>query len=243
METRKVQKGTKIMGQSTVATFPLGKHSFIAEYHNAISPATCSDLISHLSEDFQLIFNEGPTIGGVNKSIKNSMDTSFMDPVIYNPEKMPHIGIYQNFEATIANAVWSCLTSYIEHYPTLWSAPNIVTTGHRIQRYYKNGGFYREHCDGFPWDASLDRQENRIRILAIVVYLNTVEDGGGTVFPLHNYTAQAEVGKIVIFPTTWMFPHMGGVPHSNDKWIVSSFVLCDSDWSQQKDEIVNHITK
>lgn len=229
------------MGHETVARFPLGKEGFIAEYDNAINSSVCGDLISHLSEDFQKVFTPGPTIGGINLAVKNCMDTSFMDPELYNNELMPHLHIYQDFQSHITSSIWTCLTDYIQHYSTLWSAPNVTTTGQRIQRYYKNYGYYREHCDGMPWDSISDKQEGKIRILAIVAYLNTVEDGGGTSFPLHNYTASAEVGKVVIFPTTWMFPHRGDVPYSNDKWIISSFVLSDVHKYNESEKIVNRI--
>lgn len=229
------------MGQETVARFPLGKAGFIAEYDNAISPSICSDLISHLSEDFQSLFSPGPTIGGFNPAVKNCMDTSFMDPELYNEEKMAHLHLYQDFQSHITSSIWSCLTNYIQHYSTLWSAPGVVTTGHRVQRYYKNHGYYREHCDAMPWDSMTDKQDGKVRILAIVAYLNTVEDGGGTSFPMHNYTSAAEAGKVVIFPTTWMFPHIGSVPHSSDKWIISSFVLSDVHKEVDNQKIVNRI--
>lgn len=241
METRKIQKGAKSVGYETVAKFPLGKENFIAEYSNAIDPSVCSDLVSHLSEDFQTLFSPGPTIGGLNLAMKNCMDTSFMDPALYNDETMAHIGLYRGFEQHLTSSIWSCLTDYIQQYPTLWSAPEVVTTGHRIQRYYKNSGYYREHCDAMPWDSVIGNQEGKVRILAIVAYLNTVENGGGTKFPLHGYTSEAEIGKVAIFPTTWMFPHMGTVPHSSDKWIVSSFVLCDTFKENLSNKIVNKI--
>lgn len=210
------------MGQVN-PNIPLGLSSGIIEYPNAIDESICRELISYLSQDFKDVFAPGPTLGGIMESMKRSMDTSFMNPDQYTPDRMPHLGVYQKINAIIHDTIWSCISDYIQHYRHLWTIPSCSITGARIQRYYKNYGYYREHCDGMPWDSDFDGNGN-IRILAVVAYLNTVSDGGGTNFPLHNYTASAEVGKIVVFPTTWQYPHLGTVPYSEDKWIISSFV-------------------
>ena len=202
---------------------PLGLSSGIIEYPNAIDAEVCNELVLHLAQDFDKLFEPGPTIGGYMPSMKKSMDTSFMNPDQYNRDAMPYFNIYQKIDLIIYDALWSCISDYIQRYTHLWPMPECTTTGFRVQRYFKNYGYYREHCDGMPWDSDFDGSGN-IRILAAVIYLNTVKDGGGTHFPLHEYTSHAEVGKIVLFPTTWQYPHLGTVPYSEDKWIISSFI-------------------
>ena len=211
------------MGQIN-ASFPLGKDIAIAEYKNALDADKCAQLVSCLTEDFNTLFELGPTVGGYNPLMKNCMDTSFMNAEQYTPD-LKYFRIYSSICEEFNNDVWSCVADYVEHYQDLWSAPGLHCTGFRIQRYERNVGFYRRHCDAQPW-FPIDDGTNSARILAVIVYLNTVEEGGGTSFPEHGLITKAEVGKVVIFPTTWLYPHQGMVPLSNDKWIISQFINC-----------------
>jgi hypothetical protein len=204
--------------------FPLGLVSGIAEYKNVLDAELCKELVSCLTEDFNTLFSAGPTLGGYNPYMKRCMDTSFMNDEQYTPE-LRHYKKYFEICSSFDTIVWSCVADYIEQYRELWQAPNVQSTGFRIQRYERNAGYYRQHCDAVPWiethgDSSIKR------ILAVVVYLNTVQDGGGTRFPMHELTVNAEVGKVVVFPTTWQYPHQGLVPLSSDKWIISEFINC-----------------
>lgn len=204
--------------------FPLGMATGIAEYRNVLDVKMCNELVACLAEDFEKLFSTGPTVGGYNPFMKMCMDTSFMNTEQYSPD-LKYYRTYSEICNSFNTSVWSCVADYIEQYRELWQAPNIHCTGFRIQRYERNVGYYRWHCDAVPW-SPINDGTNSVRILAVVVYLNTVEDGGGTHFPLHNLTTSAEIGKVVIFPTTWQYPHQGLVPLSNDKWMISQFINC-----------------
>ena len=205
-------------------TFPLGKSSGVAEIHNALPLDFCTNLVSMLTEDFDNLFFQGGTIGGLNTHMKLCKDSEFLNPAFYNPEKTRYMYEYSGAEGTILQTMHESLSAYIQEFPQLWNMPNSFFTGIRIQRYQKNLGYYREHSDGMPWDFFYPEPNNRMRVLAFVIYLNTVEVGGGTRFPMHDYDSNAVAGKVLLFPTSWMYPHMGLVPHSSDKWIISSFV-------------------
>jgi hypothetical protein len=69
------------------------------------------------------------------------------------------------------------------------------------------------------------------------MYLNTIERGGETFFPLHDLKIKATAGTISLFPAAWTHPHTSCVPISSDKWIVSSFIL-----SSQRQPVVNEKT-
>jgi hypothetical protein len=58
----------------------------------------------------------------------------------------------------------------------------------------------------------------------MVIYLNDVEYGGETNFPLHEVAVTPKAGRIVFFPATWTHLHESRVPISSDKWIISSFI-------------------
>jgi hypothetical protein len=56
-------------------------------------------------------------------------------------------------------------------------------------------------------------------------YLNDVAEGGETEFPDLRIKVQARTGRLLMFPPYWMFQHAGLAPVSNDKYIVSTYML------------------
>jgi hypothetical protein len=62
------------------------------------------------------------------------------------------------------------------------------------------------------------------RALSVVVYLNDVDQGGETDFPLQELKVKPKSGRICIFPSNFTHPHSGNPSLSNDKWIISTFL-------------------
>ena len=60
------------------------------------------------------------------------------------------------------------------------------------------------------------------RALAFLFYLN--DNGGNTLFPLHDLNIQPVSGRVVVFPPTWEYPHQGLSPKSNPKYIMSTYI-------------------
>lgn len=64
---------------------------------------------------------------------------------------------------------------------------------------YKEGQFYERHHDYIELD--MERPAG-VRMLTVFLYLNTVEKGGGTNFPLvKNVTVQPKMGRAVLWPS------------------------------------------
>lgn len=85
-------------------------------------------------------------------------------------------------------------------------------------KYTKNQGKFSYHNDFY-----VDESQQKYRILNYMWYLNDVTEGGETEF-FGSYRIKPEAGKIVIFPSEWMFPHCGKVPVSSDKHIITGWV-------------------
>lgn len=61
---------------------------------------------------------------------------------------------------------------------------------------------YRPHFDG--WDMNTEKGKQRTakggqRLVTALIYLNEVDDGGGTIFPKLDYEVEARPGRMVIF--------------------------------------------
>ena len=63
------------------------------------------------------------------------------------------------------------------------------------------------------------------RYLVFLWYLNDVEVGGETAFPVLETAIQPKAGRLVMFPPFWMFQHEGKPPISRDKYIFSTYFL------------------
>jgi len=92
---------------------------------------------------------------------------------------------------------------------------NINCTGFQIQKYEKDDHFYW-HTDDAP-DSK--------RLLAFIIYLNTVPDeNDGTTDFLNGKSIQPEEGSILIFPATWSYVHRGKALKSGKKYIITGFI-------------------
>jgi hypothetical protein len=197
----------------TIIDFPHDKSSGIAVVSNAIPQKVCTELVEECILHFSEKFYEGPTLGGLNRNIKNCMDFNFNET---------HGPNFKKLKEQIDIGLSAAMALYVEQYPELYNV-GLYDTGYRLQRYFPRSGFYRSHIDGSPWSEG---KGVNLRVLGVVMYLNTVESGGGTWFPMHDTVVPAKAGNISIFPAYWTHPHQGCVPISGDKWIISTFMVC-----------------
>ena len=86
----------------------------------------------------------------------------------------------------------------------------------RIKRYLNDGN------DAFDCHVDVIDHPSARRFLSFFWYLNTVDEGGETVFD--DLVIKPEAGKLIVFPPLWMFPHYGKAPISNNKYIISTYL-------------------
>jgi hypothetical protein len=100
----------------------------------------------------------------------------------------------------------------------LATGTGLQNTGLQFQYYEPNG------LDGFRMHIDRATLKSSRRELAIVIYLNDVEEGGETFFPIQNIAVKPEAGKVVWFPAGFTHPHEGRTPISGPKLIASTFM-------------------
>lgn len=200
-------------------TFPCGRPSAIAYVDGIFSPDFCASLIEYCSNNMQKS-KVGRTMGGVDIRTKVSTDWHIEQiSQSEEPRNEEH-----KFDRQIFPRLWEIINLYKETFPTLCQPDSFqfcmtADTGYQVQKYAKNIGFYNPHTDGSPWVGNASH-----RTLGVIIYLNTVETGGGTHFPFHQTVIDAVAGRVALFPAYWTHPHEGLMPLSSDKWIVSTFV-------------------
>lgn len=117
--------------------------------------------------------------------------------------------------------------SQIEHYRvrfnsdigvTLPIPPSNLTSHLVIKRYSAaNNESFQPH-----FDSMYDKCD---RYLVFLWYLNDVAEGGETRFVDLGLDVQARQGRLLVFPPYWMYQHAGLPPLSNDKYILSTYLL------------------
>ena len=200
--------------------FPIGKSAHITYVDELISAETCNQLISACKEYYDVLFELGPTMGGINALVKKTHDFRFNASDIYQYNVPP--GQFIKISEEIQEALNSAVSLYVQSYERLWEVPSMKDTGFRLQHYVKNSGFYRTHHDGDCWNQDTDVNK---RILGVIIYLNDIAVGGDTFFPEHNYGVTPKAGRISLFPAAWTHPHGSRVSVSEDKWIISTFIM------------------
>lgn len=73
---------------------------------------------------------------------------------------------------------------------------------------YEVGEYYQTHHDYIPYQ--LERQAG-VRIMTVYMYLNDVEEGGGTQFPKLDLTVQPKRGQALLWPSV-----LDQDPHEKD---------------------------
>ena len=113
-------------------------------------------------------------------------------------------------------AVTAVVQSIAAQFTALQVAP-LQCTGYKIQHYRKGEGHFRWHFDALG-PGGWERQ------LAVIIYLNSVAEGGETSFHRQHLKVKPVAGRALFFPTFWTHMHCGEIPLSEDKYVISSFI-------------------
>lgn len=109
------------------------------------------------------------------------------------------------------------ISIYKNQYPVLdtlnfWN----VNREHKIQKYTSGEAFYQLHCENSGGSTTIKR------VLAWMIYLNDVEDGGETEFPDQKVKISPTCGTVVLWPAFFTHPHRG-LPSNNTKYIITGW--------------------
>ncbi len=218
---------------------------FIEVYKNALPAAICDDIInlfkisSHKKAgqtgagvDRKKKFSEDITITGIPEwqaleqsilqhTLEKLLDycrqyffllTGAISPTVTDPTTGKAVTLNaENFAAIGENFIPS-LVPFIYRNGTI-----------NVQKYKKNrGGYPHWHSEIYPQDASC---ESLHRNLLFMFYLNDIKEGGETEFFYQKRKISPQKGTLVIAPAGFTHTHRGHVPKSDDKYIVTSWIM------------------
>lgn len=187
---------------------------FVKTYQNSLGKLTADNIIKIFEEEPGK--REGITGSGMNKKFKDTTDLHSNDLAenrdwiviedLLRKELTAKLMRYY-YEINKGEMSDSAFNPY----------PATTDSGFQIQRYTAGEGHYHSvHSD-------FDLNNGRFRTLTYIWYLNDVDEGGETLF----YTGdkiKPEMGKLLIFPALWTYPHSGLMPLSNHKYILTGWI-------------------
>ena len=88
--------------------------------------------------------------------------------------------------------------------------------GLRIKKYYDSDCEFKPHVDVIDYDSSK-------RFMSFLFYLNDTDDGD-TIFFDQNINIKPTLGRVVMFPPLWCYPHQGSRSSNGDKYILSTYL-------------------
>ena len=175
-------------------------------FDNALTPEFCAQMVQSFNQMNQFHIPNGR---GHKRGLEGSAWTE--------------LNISPLADAGFKGFFMKQIDDYLGHYNERLKLPLPVPNRPRIEdiriKRYRVGGEekFEPHFD------SMDDKANRF--LVFLWYLNDVTEGGETEFLNLGIKVAPRTGRLLMFPPYWMFQHAGLPPLSNDKYIVSTYLL------------------
>jgi hypothetical protein len=182
---------------------------FIGIYPNAMPDDTCDLIIDWFENNIDI---QQPGIvssrqGEKTEVVKNVKDSTDI-PVYFSDDELPNYHI--------ALAISKGISPYKDEYFHLNEGPrwDVVNT-YNLQRYYPGQGFHIPHHEYNPTSNQL--------LLAWMIYLNDVTEGGETRFVYQDINIEPKKGTLVIWPAYFTHVHHGLVSATQTKYIATGW--------------------
>jgi prolyl 4-hydroxylase len=180
-------------------------HSYVQWFDGALTPAFCKQMIDSFE---QMRDAQTPNGRGYRAGLENS---SWVELNLTPIADKAFLGFF-------LAEIDKYLAEYNMRLKLTLPIPSGPTDDLRLKRYRAGTD------DNFEphYDATSHKSE---RYLVFLWYLNDVADGGETEFCDLGIKVSARAGRLLMFPPYWMFQHAGLPPKSNDKYIVSTYLM------------------
>lgn len=177
----------------------------IRVYDDALDPALCARIVELFEADPEQQFQRGRQRTWIEYLITRNA----------NPQ-------WRDIERTLVDN----MVRHLADYATIPAASMLARKAPRAFEHLKikkyEAGSPEPHH--FPLHIDVFDHKTSVRTLAFLWYLNTVEEGGETVFPVLGTRVAPKAGRLLMMPPHWMFEHVGEAPVSTDKYVLTSYL-------------------
>lgn len=183
---------------------------FIAEFPGMVAPEVCEDIIARFERDP----SRKPSVvmsGGAVRAAAQIRTGTVLPIERYMDDD------WRKVTDELTPILVDAMNRYCGLHPGLQAladAEGLVCTRPMVERV--------DPGQGFDWHAD-QAAAHRSRVVAGLLYLRTIHDGGHTEFRVQQRKVQPEAGKIVLFPPDWTHVHRGVTPAHERKYVMSFF--------------------
>ena len=201
---------------------------FIGVFPNVASGEYCDKVINRF-DYLQETQGEGrgkiwtrQEIEGIPTTLKEN-DTYFLggtngDHLPLEEEDVILMTLDMSILIEFSEIVWNCYEKYVEKYGILKDLSlHKIAPGVRIQKYKPSQGYHLWHSDN-------DRMLTGHRVVVVILYLNTVEEGGETEFLYQQKRISPIQGTLSFHPACWTHTHRGNPPLKGNKYILTTWL-------------------
>ena len=134
------------------------------------------------------------------------------------------IPIYSRQDDNVENHYWGvgrevkkAMTEYIKKYPEINGLAKWKLTATAQFAMWEPGKYYHHlHCEN-------EGKTYNKRFLSWMIFLNDIEEGGGTLFPQHNVRAEPKAGNFYFWPAGWTHLHIGEPATKEKKYTITGW--------------------
>tara|TARA_B100000131_G_C17839337_1_gene501079 strand:+ start:39 stop:656 length:618 start_codon:yes stop_codon:yes gene_type:complete len=182
--------------------------NFIRKY-NKVLPRTAISYLKSLIDGMYDKKRMLPSLSKSNISNNNKKDRSDVQVSLepYYPEICKEINTC---------LIEKCLFPYLEDFSMLKGNFEWVSGAILVQKTKPSQGFHSWHGESSAWP-------NMERLLAWMIYLNDVEEGGETEFLYQQKRFTPKTNTALIWPGSWTHSHRGNPPISGNKYILTGW--------------------
>lgn len=189
--------------------------NFIRVYDGLFSPTYCDEVI----KQFEYAHSCGLSYQRqqYSSATKSSVDDVSVTPIEFCGTELEYgmMSHSKHFADIFWNVVYPKYTNDFPHVNN--GLDQHIVKYIKIQRTLPGQGYH-------VWHAECHGRKDTDRILAFILYLNDVTQGGETEF-LHQHMRVAPVaGRLLIFPAFFTHLHRGNPPLTGTKYIVTGWV-------------------
>ena len=180
--------------------------TFIRSYHNVLDEATLHEVLS-ISK---MCDQKKKARGGASYNNRNN-GTVVDNQVLLEP-------YWPQITVSVSNAVFNkMLSPYMQDFYFIKDLEADWMNGCTLlQKTEIGGGYHKFHTENAGYG-------NSSRMLAWMIYLNDVQDGGETEFPTQCKKFAPRAGDVLVWPAYWTHPHRGIVSPTQTKYIVTGW--------------------
>jgi hypothetical protein len=187
------------------------QEDFIGVYENAFDKPYCEDVIRLMDSCFANGFGQN------RKEFEGTLSVRKNDEALVS-SWLTSDGMTADINNHFLNEFWGkYYKDYAEKYSNLYNFDKHSIYLQKFQKTPIGGGYHIWHCE----DAGRHQTH---RILAYILYLNDIEEGGETEFLYYAKRIKPKQGTLIIFPAGFTHTHRGNMPISNEKYILTGWV-------------------